>query len=74
MVVEISPEFEARLNSWSEVTQEPPQKFIYEALDEALGDWEDYRDALTISALVAADKMKTYSREEVERELDEMDG
>ena len=73
MLIEIAPEIEAKLNSWSEITQEPPQKFVDEILLEALEDWEDYRDALMISALVDSGKMKTYSLEEVERELDEMD-
>ncbi|MBQ7196417.1 MAG: hypothetical protein IJS40_03310 [Synergistaceae bacterium] len=73
MFIELAPEIENRLNSWSISTHEPPQKFIDKTLSEALEDWEDYMDAVRICALVDSGEMKTYSLEEVERELDGMD-
>ncbi len=73
MLIELAPEIETRLNSWSITTNEPPEKFIKQKLEEALEDWEDYTDALKICELVNAGKMKTHSLEEVERLSNEMD-
>lgn len=73
MIIELAPEIETRLNSWSITTNEPPEKFVKQKLEEALEDWEDYTDALKICELVNAGKMKTHSLEEVERLSNEMD-
>ena len=72
-LLQISREIDTRLQNWSTVTKEPPEDFINEAISEALDDWEDYQDALRISAEVKAGRMKTYTLAEVERHLDELD-
>ncbi len=73
MLVQIAPEIESRLSSWSIATNKTPEDFVNEILEEALEDWEDYTDAVKICKLVDSGKMKTYSFEEVEKELNEMD-
>ena len=39
-------------------------------LTPGLEDWEDYTDALRICAEIDSGRMKTYSREEINREMD----
>ncbi len=52
MLVQIAPEIENRLTSWSIATNKLPEAFVNEILKEALEDWEDYTDALRICELV----------------------
>lgn len=73
MTIELSPEIEKQLNLWSITENEPPETFIEDTLQKALEDWEDYMDALRISAEVKAGRMETYSEEEVWRNLDVLD-
>ena len=73
LTIELSPEVEERLNLWSDRENAPRESFIESMLEKALEDWEDYEDAVRISAEVKAGRMKTYSKEEVWRELDELD-
>ena len=73
MIVELAPEISSRLSSWSLSTQEPPEKFIEDALKKALEDWEDYSDAVKICAEIDAGRMETYSMDEVWRELDDLE-
>lgn len=73
MILTTTPDIHARLRSWSISTNQSPELFINEAIDEALSDWEDYCDALRICAEVDTGKMRTYSLQEVEAHLDALD-
>ena len=42
---------------------------ITEALERYLEDWEDYTDAVQICAEVDAGRMRTYTQEEIDREI-----
>ena len=73
MVLTLKPEIEKRLTEWSIKEKKSPVDFVNETLDKALEDWEDYMDAVRICALIDSGQMKTYSLEEVEKELDELE-
>ena len=73
MLVTLRPEVEERLSTWSIETKQPAEKFINETLENALEDFEDYREAMKICAEIEAGRMRTYSKEEVWRELDAME-
>ena len=74
MILKTAPEMDTRILSWSEHVKQPPELLIEGVLNEALDDWEDYHDALCICSEVDAGRMKTYSLEEVEKHLDELEG
>ena len=73
MVVTLKPEIEKRLTEWSIKEKQSPVDFVNETLDKALEDWEDYMDAVRVWNLIESGQMKTYSLEEVEKELDELE-
>ena len=71
MIISTPAEIDTRLQSLSEVTKQPPEVLVRGILEDALEDWEDYTDALSICAEVDAGLMKVYSLSEVEKHLDE---
>ena len=71
MIISTPAEIDTRLQSLSEVTKQPPEVLVRRILEDALEDWEDYTDALSICAEVDAGLMKVYSLSEVEKHLDE---
>lgn len=73
MVLEVPKELEARVEWGSGRAAEPPDVFMIRAIAQRLEDMEDYEEAARVLAEVEAGRMKTYSLEEVERELDELD-
>lgn len=73
MIFTTTPETDLRLRTWSNVTQQSPELFIQQTLDEALDDWEDLQDAIRICSEVDSGQMKVYSLDEVEKHLDEID-
>ena len=72
MTVTLDEKMNSRIQFWSMANNQPPEVFIHEALEQSLDDWEDYMDALKICSEIDAGKMKTYSLDEVERQLDEL--
>lgn len=73
MVLEVPRELEARLSFWSDETRETPDVLMLRAIERYLEDLEDYQDAVEVSAEIKLGRMKTYSLEEVEREMNELD-
>lgn len=73
MIFTTTPETDLRLRTWSNITQQSPELFIQQTLDEALDDWEDYYDALRICSEVDSGKMQTYTLEEVKEHLDALE-
>ena len=74
MIFTTTPETDFRLKTWSRITQQPPELFVQQTIDEALDDWDDYNDALRICTEVDSGRMRTYSLEEVEEHLDALEG
>lgn len=72
MVVTLDEKINSRLLLWSKYTKQPPEVFINHSLEQALDDWEDYNEALSICSEIDAGNMKVYSFDEVERQLDEL--
>ena len=70
MVLEVPQELEERVSVWQKETNGDTKLLITEALEQYLEDWEDYTDALQICAEVDAGRMKRYSQEEIDREMD----
>ena len=72
MTVTLDEKINSRIQFWGMANNQPPEVFIHEAIEQSLDDWEDYMDALNICSEIDAGKMKTYSLDEVERQLDEL--
>lgn len=72
MMVSLDEKINSRLQLWSKHTKQPPEVFINHSLEQALDDWEDYREALSICSEIDAGNMKVYSLDEVEKQLDEL--
>ena len=72
MVFTLDEKINSRLQLWSKYTKQPPEVFINHSLEQALDDWEDYKDALSICSEIDSGNMKVYSLDEVERQLDEL--
>ena len=72
MIITLDEKTDNRLKTWSKFNKQPPEIFINEAIERSLEDWEDYLEALEICAEIDSGKIKTYSLEEVERHLDEL--
>lgn len=70
ITIDLTPELEKRVDVWQRETSGDANVLMTEALEEYLEDWEDYTDAVSICAEVDAGRMKTYSREEINREMD----
>ena len=73
MILTTTPELDSRIKAWSRINKQSPERFIMQAIERSLDDWEDYNDALHICAEVDAGRMKTYSLDEVERHLDALE-
>ncbi len=73
MILTTTPELDSRIKTWSRINKQSPERFIMQAIERSLDDWEDYNDALHICAEVDAGRMKTYSLDEVERHLDALE-
>ena len=73
MALEVPQELEERISFWSDETHETPDVLMLRAIERYLEDLEDYADAVEVSREIRAGQMKTYSLEEVEREMDELD-
>ncbi len=73
MVLEVPRELEERVSFWSDETRETPDALMLRAIERYLEDLEDYQDAVEVSTAIKAGRMKTYSLDEVEREMNELD-
>lgn len=73
MILTTTPELDSRIKTWSRINKQSPERFIMQAIERSLDDWEDYNDALHICAEVDAGRMKTYSLDDVERHLDALE-
>lgn len=73
MILTTTPELDSRIKTWSRTNKQSPERFIMQAIERSLDDWEDYNDALHICAEVDAGRMKTYSLDDVERHLDALE-
>lgn len=73
MLLTLDEKTNTRIQSWCAANNQPPEVFINYALEQSLDDWEDYLEALKICEEIDAGRMKTYSFEEIERQLDELD-
>ena len=73
MLLTTTPEIDSRIRTWSSINKQPPERFVMQAIERSLDDWEDYNDALHICAEVDAGRMKTYSLDDVERHLDALE-
>lgn len=62
----ISPELSTRLNNWSIQSNLPPQQLALELLEEYFDDCDD---ADRLEALIRSGEMKTYTAEDVHKEL-----
>ncbi len=70
MVLEVPQELEERVDTWQRATNGDTTSMMTEALERYLEDWEDYTDAVQICAEVDAGRMRTYTQEEIDREMD----
>ena len=73
MVLELPRALEERVSFWSDETRETPDTLMLRAIERYLEDLEDYQDAVEVSRAIKTGQMKTYSLEEVEREMSELD-
>ena len=73
VILDVSPEIQERVNFLSRENDKSPNVFIMNILKERLEDMEDYEEAVKISAEIESGRMKTYSLEEIEREMAELD-
>lgn len=70
ITIDLTSELEERVGVWKREKSGDTAVLITEALDKYLEDWEDYTDAVRICAEVDAGRMRTYSREDINREMD----
>ena len=70
ITLELTDEIEGRVNAWCRATNGEAEDLMSEALLQYLEDWEDYTDAIKICAEIDSGRMRTYSREEINREMD----
>ncbi len=73
VILDVSPEIQERVNFLSRENDKSPDVFIMNILKERLEDMEDYEEAVKISDEIESGRMKTYSLEEIEREMAELD-
>ncbi|MBQ7154126.1 MAG: hypothetical protein IJR85_01075 [Synergistaceae bacterium] len=66
MIIELSPELEARVKEWGLASNRPGEELAVELLEEYFDDCDD---ADRLEALIQAGEMKTYPAEEVHKEL-----
>ena len=67
MILELSPELEARVRDWGRASNRPGEELAIELLEEYFDDCDD---ADRLEALIRAGEMKTYPAEEVHKELE----
>ena len=70
ITLELTSELEERVNVWRRETNGEAEELMSEALLQYLEDWEDYTDAISICAEIDSGRMRSYSREEINREMD----
>ncbi len=70
ITIDLTPSLEERLDIRQKETSGDAAILATEALEEYLEDLEDYTDAVSICAEVDAGRMKIYSQEEINREMD----
>lgn len=68
MIIDLPPELAKRVKNWSSESNEPPENLALGLIEEY---FEDCDDAEKLENLIRAGEMKTYSMEEVHRELRE---
>ena len=69
MIIELSPELEARVRAWGAASNRPGEDLAVELLEEYFDDCDD---ADRLEALIQSGKMKTYPAEEVHKELNHL--
>ncbi|MCX5875378.1 MAG: DUF6290 family protein [Deltaproteobacteria bacterium] len=70
LTVRLPDDIEARLNTLAKTTNRPKSFYVREALDRSLEDIEDIYLAEKRLEDLKAGKSRTYTLDEVERELD----
>ena len=70
ITLELPPELESRLDTLVRDTGRPREDYLVMALEEYLEDMEDYNDAVRISGLIERGEMKTWTAEEVRKDLE----
>ena len=70
ITLELTPELEEKINVWRKETNGDTEELVSEALLQYLEDWEDYTDAISICAEIDSGRMRTYTREEINKEMD----
>ena len=70
ITLELTPELEEKINIWRQETNGDTEELVSEALLQYLEDWEDYTDAISICAEIDSGRMRTYTREEINKEMD----
>ena len=69
LTLEITPEFQERVNFWSHKKNKKPDIFLKNIIVEYLEDLEDYEEAARVSSEIKAGKVKVHSWEEVRERL-----
>ena len=69
IVLNFSPELMRRIKFWSVKKRLKPELFLRKLIAEQIEDMDDYEIAAKISAEIEAGDMKTYSWEDVKKEL-----
>jgi len=69
ITLELSPELEARIDTWRGETKKTPEALLSAALLRALEDWEDAREAQRVVAEIDAGRMATRPWGEVRARL-----
>lgn len=70
ITLDITPEFQERVNFWSGKSNKKPDTFLKNIITEYLEDLEDYEEAARICAEIDAGRMQKHSWEEVKERLD----
>ena len=69
IVLNFSPELMRRIKFWSVKNRQRPELFLRKRIAEHIEDVDDDEIAAKISAEIEAGRMKTYSWEEVKKDL-----
>ena len=69
MIIELSPELEARVREWGLASNRPGEELAVELLEEYFDDCDD---ADRLEALIQAGKMETIPADVVHKELEEL--
>ena len=68
IILEVTPELNARINDWSIQMKKPPESLAVDLLNEYFDDCDD---AEKLEALIQSGQMETYSSEQVHQGLRE---